>query len=208
MTQASNQQQNAYVAAQQAYQAWRAGGNNATREQFFLPPTFPAAFTTFNQVQSIVMPNAGYLSDIFLDVNGTITTGAGTPAGSWNTYPFLPFSLIQRVRLYTTSGVTIVQCSGMGLFLREMRAKRNQYPDLLLYNLHNSTNRALVLTSQTGTPAQSTAYTFNGMLHIPLSTDERLMLGLLTCQSNDIQVTLEITFCAGADISNITGVTL
>jgi hypothetical protein len=195
--------QNAQNASAQPQVSFR----RATRQQEFLQP--PLTVTQFGQTVNFALPQSGFLSRIFLNFTGTITTGAGTPAGSWGTYPPLPYALIRKIRIYTTEGVEIINISGWGLFLHNMRRKRLQMNAQDLFSTFLNTNgRAALLSTNTGTPAASTAYTFTGSLEIPIYTDDIMMLGLLLLQSNDVRCNMEITFAYQADTGNVSGVTL
>lgn len=189
-----------------AQQVQPAGFRRMTRQQTFNQPTLTAS--TFGQLVNFQLPQTGYLSAITLTMQATLTTGAGTPAGTFATYPALPYALIRKIRIYTSEGVELFNISGFGLQLYQMfqRYQHSQSVDQVSYL--NANGRALLYTTQSGTPAQSTVNQFNAYWHIPISTDDSMMLGLMLLQSPDIRLNVDITTCNQSDTGNITGVSV
>ena len=186
--------------------AMYAAFRKSTQQNQYLQPAM--VFSQFGQQVTLQLPQTGYLGRIYLKIAGTITTGAGTPAGSWASYPPLPWALIKRIRLYSSQGVEIINCSGWGMYLATMRKQNVSLFAGDVIQFINSTNRAAGYTTQTGTPAQNNAYTFNGLLELPVMTDDSMMHGLINTQTNDVRLYLEITMCNQSDTGTISGVTL
>ena len=188
----------------QSYAAFR----RATQQNQYLNQNM--IFSQFGQLQTLQLPQTGYLGRIWLYFTGTITTGAGTPAGSWASYPPMPYNLIKKIRVYTSEGVEIVNISGWGLYLLNMRKEStpNMAGNVFAY-LNSNTATALYQTVTPGaTPAASTAYTLSGCLEVPIVTDDVMMYGLINTQTNDVRVYMDITWCNQSDTGSVSGVTL
>lgn len=160
--------------------------------------------------QSVKVPHTGWLSRLLVFFNGTLTTGAGTPAGSWATYPPMPWSLIGNILVATDTNTQIVNMTGYGLYLFNRYYRSNNFPDVDLDINYNSTNRAALLAQPAaGTPAASTVYNVAGYLEIPVATDDSLFLGALFLQSDQVTLNVTITPPTQAAVAGtITGVTV
>lgn len=194
------------VQAQQGQAPVSPGFRRMTRQQTFNQPALVGS--QFGQLLSMQLPQTGYLGGITVNMQATITTGAGTPAGSWANYPPLPYNLVKKFRIYTSEGVELFNISGWGMMLYQSRQRWQHVPSVDQIAYLNTNNRAALYTTQTGTPSASTQYSFNCYWNIPIMTDDSMMLGLMLLQSPDIRLNLEITLANQADTGNISGVTL
>lgn len=159
--------------------------------------------------QTINLPHSGWLGRLFVMVSGSLTTGAGTPAGSWATYPPFPWNLSRLIRVVTNTQTEICRMSGWALYLFNRFYRRNSYWDLDVDTDYNTTNRAALLAfPAAGTPAASTVYPVAAVHEIPIMTDDALSLGMLFLQSDQVQLGVEITPPTATDVHNVTGVTV
>lgn len=160
------------------------------------------------------LPNTGYLSRIFVPMRGTISTGAGTPAGSFNGYPYQPYGSVNNFTVANNNNNSIVSVSGWGLALLNLFQERSRQAEGESIAPWNTTNRAQTFAAPigapggaTGTVAASTAYNVNAGWKIGISTDDVAMFGLQPLQNNALQSSLIITPAgASAAQGNITGV--
>jgi hypothetical protein len=164
--------------------------------------------TQFGQVLSQQLPQTGYLGRIWLYWTGNLTTGAGTPAGSYLSYVPSPYNLIRRIRVYTNENAEIVNISGWGLFLHNLLYRDDAKPAQDATTQYNSGNRALLFAASSGAAVASTVTPVAGWLEIPIMTDDAAMLGLLMTQNLDTRINLEITTGNAGDVHAITGVTV
>lgn len=172
----------------------------------------PITYNAFGGAAQVSnLPRAGWLAKLFLYISGSITTGAGTPAGGWPAYPMLPWSLLGRVRVFTNTNTDIVNMSGHGLYLFNRFLHYLGDPQASYNTWNNASNLTATLATVVGgtTPPASTATNFAGWLEVPIATDDALFLGALFLQSDQLTLGVEVTPPNAADVSgNITGVTL
>lgn len=180
---------------------------DATRKQYAPLPAQVA--TAFGQRLTFQLPVTGYLSRILLEWHGTMTTGAGTAAGNWTTYPMVPYNYIKRVRLYTSENTNICDLSGQQLYLANLMSRRNCTPDSdAAYILHNANNRLLVTDAPAGAGDDAVSEAVAGYLEVPIETDDMLQFGLLISQNLEVRLYLDVEFADAADVHGITGVTV
>jgi hypothetical protein len=157
----------------------------------------------------ITLPNSGYMGNIYLQAKGTLSTSAGSPAGSFNTYPYLPFSLVKKIILTNNMGGALVNVSGWGLTLLNLCRARMRQLENPNVGQWGTTNIAAIWAAplRTTVVAASTAYPVSAVYEIPVPTDDALELGLLLAQSNNLYNQLIITPAALSDVvGTITGV--
>ncbi|MEM3469828.1 MAG: hypothetical protein QXZ36_03680 [Thermoproteota archaeon] len=151
---------------------------------------------------------AGYLHKIWLNLQGTIMTGSGTPSGGWLTYPFLPFSLLSKIRVFATPGTDLINISGDALAqLNYLMSYAGNVVGAPVSQFNNGLD-ASVYQTNSGAVAASTAYSFAASFEIPISTDDSLLWGLLPLQNEQTLVYVELTLAPAANIHNITGVSV
>lgn len=178
------------------------------------PDSVPAGSIVVNSfgglAQSVKIPHTGWLARLIVFFNGTLVTGAGTPAGAWATYPPLPWALIGQILVATDTNTQILNMSGYGLYLFNRFYRSNNFPDVDLDTNYNSTNRAALLAfPAAGTPAASTSYPIAGYLEVPVATDDSLFLGSLFLQSDQVTLNVTITPPTQAAVAGtISGVTV
>lgn len=182
---------------QQAPSTFRA----ATRQQ--IVPLAGQTAVAFGQKLTFPLPQTGYLAKIWLPFTATLTTNA-TAAGTQAVYPPMPWSAINRVRLYTNEGATLVDVSGYELYLYNMWVNRLSNPAIDLVTgigALNANNKANLYVSPSGALAASTQYIHSGVLQIPIFTDDTLMLGLLLTQNVTTRLNLDVVFGNVGDVS-------
>src|SRR5574341_1784863 len=179
---------------------------DATREQ--KTPIAPQSITAFGDRVTFQLPVTGFLSGIMLQFSGTLTTGAGTPAGSWNQYPMKPGGIFKEIKLYTSENVNLLRLHGQELMYLNLLNFRCGSPNDDFYDVNNSNNRAGVFLFPSGTPDAATAYNVAGWLYIPVATDDLMMLGLQLAQNLEIRTYLDVTLESAAAIHGVTGVTV
>lgn len=172
---------------------------------------------TFNQWAtpfSINLPNTGYLSRVYIPMRGTVSTGTGTPGGSFNGYPYLPYGMIQWIELRNNNNSGIIHVSGWGLALLNAMQERLRQPQTEAIAPYNSTNVASTFQAPigspgggTGTVAASTAYNVSANWYLGIATDDAAMFGLQPLQNNALITQLWITPAPQSAVQgNITGV--
>lgn len=134
--------------------------------------------TPGNPVQSIVLPQVGYLSRIFLMVDGTITQAAQPAVLS----PLGHAALFPRVRVNANLGsASIVDASAYGIELTNRWYAPNCGP---VKNSYATTNVG--------------ANRFKYSLVVPINANDRtlLQMGLINLQAEQTRVTLDVTTAA------------
>lgn len=191
------------AAAKQALKPFRTG----TRQQ--LVPLDTMQFTQFSQKKTIQLPQTGFLSRIFLRVYGTLTTGAGTPSGTWVSYPFSPYNLLSKIRLYTSNAFPFWDTTGMGAYLFSLFTRRGQNISQDALSTGDGTaNRSQLFTALSGATTASTAYNPAFFMEIPTVLDDLSQRGLIQLQSTRSRLNLDIALGAQTDITAVTGVTV
>lgn len=141
-----------------------------TRRRFATIGTF--AFTPGTPIPSIVIPQVGYLSRIFIRLLGTITqSGAGT------VNPLGYAALFSRIRLSANLGsASIVDCSGIGLETQNTAWAPNSLP--------------VANTYANAGAANNVEY---GLI-VPVNANQRRQFefGLIGLQAPEVRVTLDI----------------
>jgi hypothetical protein len=187
------------------------GFRQATRQQRAEMQT--ATLNSFSQTQTIQIQKVGLLGRLWLTISGTITTGSGTPSGSFpagTVIPEAPYNLIRLLRVYSSQGVDIVRVSGVGLAMLNKVTSNGKF---LSVNPANDFNNSNVFNAAykvlSGAAAASTAYPTAVSLKIPIMTDDWLMWGMLALQNDNVQLYCDITLGSQTDICGaISGVSL
>ena len=174
-----------------------------TRQQLSYIPQ--QQMNVFGNTYTFGLGNTGYVANIYLMLSGTVTIPA-TPTGNWQTYPPLPYSLIRRLRIYTSENVELLNLSGWGLMFFLLRQKRLSTPPVDPIPYLNAAGRAALLTVPSGALVAG-AIPISGWFKVPIMTDDATMLGLLLIQTLDIRCYLEITMASASDLVT-TGATL
>jgi hypothetical protein len=162
-------------------------------------------------MQSEIIPAIGLLANIWIYWTGTVTTGSGTPSGSLPSgIPESPWNIIKNIRLHSTAGVDIINCSGRALAAYNRTKTRanmlsaNAVNDFSGSNIFNN-----IYKPWSGAVAASTPYTISGWLKIPIMTDDWLMWGMLLLQNDNVRLYLDITLGTQSDIcGTVSGVSL
>lgn len=179
------------------------------RQRISLPPK---QSTAFGDRQNFVLNPGGWLRRIDLPWNSSLVTGAGTPAGNFNTYPPAPWNQIRQLRFFSNTMAQMISTSGWGMHMHNLTGSiyRQTDPAATAYALRNTNNAQLIRNNQlpAGTPAASTTYPTAQMLRIPVETDDLFQRGLLYLQDQSTVANLEITTGLATDVSSVTGVTV
>lgn len=147
--------------------------------------------TNLGQTIQFRVPSVGYLAKVRLLVTGTITVPA-TPTGSWLSYPFFPYGMFSNVSLYTSENANLINCTGLGLYAKEIRSTIATNPLSDSIQVYNSGNRSALDTFPSGALVAGTQ-NVSFMLNVTPMTDNMSMLGLLNCQTIDTNVYLSMT---------------
>lgn len=158
----------------------------------------PQTATAFSQRLTFQLGQTGYLASIALAWTATIT-GTGSPSGNWPTYPPNPFACIKQVRLYTSDNIVIVDVSGWGLYLYNVKKGRLMSWGTDIVSYLNTNNRALLLAAPSGAVSGG-SNTITGYLDIPVITDQVAMLGMLNTQTNQLRIQLDVVTGSQTDI--------
>ena len=95
----ANQNQAQKPSAAALYAKWR----NNTRQQVVTLPSIN--LNQFSQIGTIQIRPVGYLADLYVSVQGTVTVGGTSITGNFATYPPSPWNIIKSLRLpYTITG--------------------------------------------------------------------------------------------------------
>jgi hypothetical protein len=190
-------------------QASLAAFRTNTRQQ--LAELQTAQFTQFGQTQEIQIQSMGLLANLFVSLTGSITTGAGTPAGSFPSYPESPYNLIKNITVKTSQGVQILNLSGIGLarFLR-MKSRANQLTINPSNDFSSSNNFSANYAAISAAAATaSTVYPAKWFGKLPIETDDWLQWGMLLLQNDNVRLYVDVTLGSQADIcGNVSGVSL
>jgi hypothetical protein len=165
----------------------------------------------FSQTQTIQIQKVGLLGRLWLFINGSITTGAGTPAGSFpTTIPEAPWNLLRQIRIYSSQGVDIVRVSGVGLaMLNKLTSNGKFYSANPANDFSNNNVYGNMYKPLSGAAAASTVYPTYCGWKIPIMTDDWLMWGMLALQNDNVQLYCDVTLGSQSDIcGTISGVSL
>lgn len=171
-------------------------------------PIAAQAITNWGQFVTFQLPQVGFGSRLILYCTGSVTTTGGTVSVAPVAYPPNPFSLIQKLRLYTTDQGTLHEYSGWGLYANVQRLRKrfnNNALDLDQYL--NPTNRAALYTPL-GTISTATTTPFSFWLEIMLGTDELMQRGLIPLQNTAVRTSLDVTLANLTDVLTVTSGTV
>lgn len=155
---------------------------NATRMRRQLGDTFTRP--TGGGRTTISLPRSGILSDIFLNISGTVAGTLSAPNALGMA------SIVRRVQLQLNNGINVYDSSGAG------------YSYLVAPML----DAGQVVTPQNTGQAIVTATTFNLDMKIPVAINNREELGLIMLQNTDVIATLVIDWESDAVVA--TGATI
>jgi hypothetical protein len=187
--------------AQAGQQQMRSRFREDTRQQEVVAPAL--TLTSFGTAQNILLPQTGYLANLYINVTANITIPAA-PSGNWATFPALPWAFIRKLRVFTSETVEIVNVSGWGLFLSNLTDYQATNMSLDPLSYLNTTGVAALYTTKSGALVAGT-YPITFSLKVPICTDDAMMLGLLNTQNNDVRVFLEITPANPGDLVSVGG---
>lgn len=144
------------------------------------------------------LPPTGLLANLYIRVEGTITTtGSGTmvqkAAGMGK-----PFSLIDRLQVTANGSTDIVSISGHGLFVRNLMTD-NSYVDILAANMIEAESGNPIY-QWSNTWAVATTYPVAFTLKVPIVNNDRDLTGLIMLQNRETLVQVAIDW---ANISNL-----
>jgi hypothetical protein len=129
----------------------------------------------------LALSKVGYLSKIYIHVTGTMTCtpGTGTVALSEKG----PWALLRRVRYQIGSGTELFNVSGYGAYLVHLMAKLNWKPE-------NGEISAPYATNIYSAGVNSGANTWNFMLEIPITPNDRDLIGIILLQAESTATNL------------------
>lgn len=174
---------------------------NDTRQQIItLSPMTPPNAGTAGQIVTQQLPTSGYLSSIWMLLQGTTTTTSAqsTVVG---TYPQPPWNFIRKIRVYTNMGVELVNLSGYGLYLYQSTLRSGLDIDTIVNSLSyaatdggsNNTvkSRYLAHPSSLGI---SSSETWKAGYYLPIAWGTGGKAGLQLLQDDAVKYYLELTF--------------
>lgn len=155
---------------------------------------------TFGGQGSVLLPQIGELTRIFLFVGAAVTDPAAAPAVSAAT--FGPWNLLKRVQVISNQGSSnIFDCSGYGAY--QLAKSRELYLDYKTA-LTGVTNDPLYQYPTTF--AQNVAKNVSFVLVIPVSANygKNFGLGAINLQAPEVRVNVQIQFGSAADLYSTT----
>jgi hypothetical protein len=172
-----------------------------TRQQIItLSPMVPPNPGTAGQIVTQQLPTSGYLSEIWMLLQGTTTTTAAqsTVVG---TYPQPPWNFIRKVRVYTNMGVELVNLSGYGLYLYQSTLRSGLDIDTIVNSLtyaatdggSNNTVRSRYLVHPTSLGVSSSE-TWKAGYRLPIAWGTSGKAGYQLLQDDAVKYYLELTF--------------
>ena len=155
----------------------------------------------FGTTQTLQLTQTGFLARVWLTITASVTVG--TASGNWATYPPPVYNLLRRVRLYTSENVEIVNSSLWGLWINAI-VRGIGWTSQDGSSFLDTNNYPSLYKTNSGALAVGTS-TFAVTIPINVMTDDRLMLGLLPVQTNDVRVYMDFTSANAADLVTVPG---
>ena len=172
-----------------------------TRQQIItLSPMTPPNPGTAGQIVTQQLPTSGYLSAIWMLLQGTTTTTSAqsTVVG---TYPQPPWNFLRKIRVYTNMGVELVNLSGYGLYLYQSTLRSGLDIDTIVNSLSyaatdggsNNTVKSRYLNHTSGLGVSSSE-TWKAGYYLPIAWGTGGKAGLQLLQDDAVKYYLELTF--------------
>ena len=172
-----------------------------TRQQIItLSPMSPPSPGTAGQIVTQQLPTSGYLSAIWMLLQGTTTTTSAqsTVVG---TYPQPPWNFLRKIRVYTNMGVELVNLSGYGLYLYQSTQRTALDIDTIVNSLTyaatdggaNNTVKSRYLVHPTSLGVSSSE-TWKAGYYLPIAWGTGGKAGLQLLQDDAVKYYLELTF--------------
>lgn len=172
-----------------------------TRQQIItLSPMSPPSPGTAGQIVTQQLPTSGYLSSIWMLLQGTTTTTSAqsTVVG---TYPQPPWNFLRKIRVYTNMGVELVNLSGYGLYLYQSTQRTALDIDTIVNSLtyaatdggSNNTVKSRYLVHPTSLGVSSSE-TWKAGYYLPIAWGTGGKAGLQLLQDDAVKYYLELTF--------------
>jgi len=172
-----------------------------TRQQIItLSPMAPQTPGTAGQIVTQQLPTSGYLSAIWMRLQGTTTTTSAQSAVV-DAYPTPPWNFIRKVRVYTNMGVELVNLSGYGLYLYQSALRSGLDIDTIVNSMTyavtdgggNNTVRSRYLVHPTSLGVSSSE-TWRCGYYLPIAWGTGGKAGLQLLQDDAVKYYLELTF--------------
>jgi hypothetical protein len=172
-----------------------------TRQQIItLTPMSPPTPGTAGQIVTQQLPTSGYLSSIWMLLQGTTTTTSAQSA-TVLAYPQPPWNFIRKIRVYTNMGVELVNLSGYGLYLYQSCLRTGLDIDTIVNSLTyavtdgatNNTVKSRYLVHPTSLAASSSE-TWKAGYYLPIAWGTGGKAGLQLLQDDAVKYYLELTF--------------
>jgi hypothetical protein len=172
-----------------------------TRQQILtLSPMVPQTPGTAGQVVTQQLPTSGYLSAIWMLLQGTTTT-TSAQSTTIGTYPQPPWNFLRKIRVYTNMGVELVNLSGYGLYLYQSTLRTGLDIDTIVNSLSyaatdggaNNTVKSRYLVHPSGLGVSSTE-TWKAGYFLPIAWGPGGKAGLQLLQDDAVKYYLEITY--------------
>jgi len=171
-----------------------------TRQQIItLSPMTPPNLGTAGQIVTQQLPTSGYLSAIWMLLQGTTTT-TSAQSGAIGTYPQPPWNFVRKIRVYTNMGVELVNLSGYGLYLYQSLQRTGLDIDTIVNSLTyaatdsgNNTVKSRFLVHPTALGVSSSE-TWKAGYYLPIAWGTGGKAGLQLLQDDAVKYYLELTF--------------
>jgi hypothetical protein len=172
-----------------------------TRQQIITQtPMVPPQPGTAGQIVTQQLPTSGYLSAIWMLLQGTTTTTSAQSA-TVLAYPQPPWNFIRKIRVYTNMGVELVNLSGYGLYLYQSCLRTGLDIDTIVNSLTyavtdgatNNTVKSRYLVHPTSLAASSSE-TWKAGYYLPIAWGTGGKAGLQLLQDDAVKYYLELTF--------------
>jgi hypothetical protein len=172
-----------------------------TRQQIITQtPMVPPTPGTAGQIVTQQLPTSGYLSAIWMLLQGTTTTTSAQSA-TVLAYPQPPWNFIRKIRVYTNMGVELVNLSGYGLYLYQSCLRTGLDIDTIVNSLTyavtdgatNNTVKSRYLVHPTSLAASSSE-TWKAGYYLPIAWGTGGKAGLQLLQDDAVKYYLELTF--------------
>jgi len=171
-----------------------------TRQQIItLSPMTPPNAGTAGQIVTQQLPTSGYLSAIWMLLQGTTTTTSAQSA-TVLAYPQPPWNFVRKIRVYTNMGVELVNLSGYGLYLYQSALRTGLDIDTIVNSLTyaatdsgNNTVKSRYLVHPTSLAASSSE-TWKAGYYLPIAWGTGGKAGLQLLQDDAVKYYLELTF--------------
>ena len=173
---------------------------NDTRQQIItLSPMTPPNPGTAGQIVTQQLPTSGYLSAIWMLLQGTTTTTSAQSA-TVLAYPQPPWNFLRKIRVYTNMGVELVNLSGYGLYLYQSCLRTGLDIDTIVNSLTyavtdsgNNTVKSRYIVHPTSLAASSSE-TWKAGFYLPIAWGTAGKAGLQLLQDDAVKYYLELTF--------------